>query len=58
MPCKPGVAGSIPGFSIKSLSVEPTGPVLVSTHGKGTKSCVCFFTLSVYYELSQTTVTL
>ena len=53
MPCKPGVAGSIPGFSIKPLSVEPSGvpvilintqiinppgPVLVSTHGKATKS--------------------
>ena len=25
MPCKPGVAGSIPGFSIKPLSVEPSG---------------------------------
>ena len=23
--CKPGVAGSIPGFSIKPLSVEPSG---------------------------------
>ena len=54
MPCKPGVAGSILGFSIKPLSVEPSGvpvilintqiinppgPVLVSTHGKATKSC-------------------
>ena len=53
MPYKPGVAGSIPGFSIKPLSVEPSGvpvilintqiinppgPVLVSTHGKATKS--------------------
>ena len=51
MPCKPGVAGSIPGFYIKPLSVEPSGvpsynkntqsinplgPVLVSTHGKAT----------------------
>ena len=56
MPCKPGVAGSIPGFSIKPLSVEPSGvpviintqiinppgPVLVSTHGKATKSFVSF----------------
>ena len=25
MPCKPGVAGSIPGFSIKPLLVEPSG---------------------------------
>ena len=25
MPCKPGVAGSNPGFSIKPLSVEPSG---------------------------------
>ena len=24
MSCKPGVAGSIPGFSIKPLSVEPS----------------------------------
>ena len=53
MSCKPGVAGSIPGFSITSLSVDafgssrhiintqiinPPGPVLVSTHGKATKS--------------------
>ena len=52
MPCKLGVAGSIPDFSIKPLSVEPLGvpvilintqiinplgPVLVSTHGKATK---------------------
>ena len=51
MPCKPGVAGSIPGFSIKPLSVEPLGvpvinthitinppgPVLVTPHGKATK---------------------
>ena len=57
MPCKPGVAGSNPGFSIKPLSVEPfgssrhiintpiinpPGPVLVSTHGKATKSCGIF----------------
>ena len=57
MPCKPGVAGSIPGFSI-TLSVEPSGgsrhiintqiinppgPVLVSTHGKATKSFFFFF---------------
>ena len=29
MPCKPGVAGSIPGFSIEPLSVEPSGvPVI------------------------------
>ena len=51
MSCKPGVAGSIPGFSIKTLSVEPLGvpvintqiinppgPVLGTTHGKATKS--------------------
>ena len=25
MPCKPGVAGSIPDFSIKPLLVEPSG---------------------------------
>ena len=48
MPCKSGVAGSIPGFSIKPLGssrhiintqiINPPGPVLVSTHGKATKS--------------------
>ena len=51
MACKSGVAGSIPGFSINPLSVEPSGvPVIlintqiinpsgpVSTHGKATKS--------------------
>ena len=52
MPYKPGVAGSIPGFSIKPLLVEPlgvpvikihpqiinpSGPVLVTTDGKATK---------------------
>ena len=32
MPCKPGVAGSIPSFSIKPLSVEPSGvPVIKPT---------------------------
>ena len=32
MSCKPGVAGSIPGFSIKPLSVEPSGvPVIKYT---------------------------
>ena len=60
MPCKPGVAGSISGFSRRTISVEPSGvpvilintqiinppgPVLVSTHGKTTKS-LCFFCLS------------
>ena len=53
MSCQPGVAGSIPDFSIKPISVEPSGvpilkihtqiinspgPVLVTTHGKATKS--------------------
>ena len=51
MSCKPGVTGSIAGFSIKPLSVElrefrhiintqiinPPCPVLVTTHGKATK---------------------
>ena len=48
MPCKPGVAGSIPGFSIKPLSVSLR--VLPSynkhtntTQGKPQK--VCFFLL-------------
>ena len=32
MSCKPGVAGSIPSFSIKTLSVEPSGvPVIKYT---------------------------
>ena len=57
MSCKPGVASSIPGFSIKPLSVEPSGvpvikntqiinprgPVLVTTHGKATKSFFYIF---------------
>ena len=33
MPCKPGVAGSIPGFTIKTLSVEHSCvPVIKYTH--------------------------
>ena len=33
MPCKPGVAGSIPGFSIKTTFGEPLGvPVIKPTH--------------------------
>ena len=33
MACKPGVAGSIPSFSIKPLLVEPSGaPVIKYTH--------------------------
>ena len=33
MSCKPGVAGLIPGFSIKQLSVEPSGvPFIKYTH--------------------------
>ena len=33
MSCKTGVSGSIPGFSIKPLSVEPSGvPVIKYTH--------------------------
>ena len=32
MPCKPGVAGSIPGFSIKTTFGEPSGvPVIKPT---------------------------
>ena len=32
MPCKPGVAGSIPGFSIKTTFGEPLGvPVIKPT---------------------------
>ena len=32
MPCKPGVAGSIPGFYIKTTFGEPLGvPVIKST---------------------------
>ena len=55
MPCKPGVAGLIPGFSTKPLSVEPSGVpvilVLVSTHGKATKSFV-FFVFFVYSAIN------
>ena len=68
MSCKPGVAGSIPCFSIKPLLVEPSGasshikntqiinppgPVLVTTHGKATKSF--FFFLKIpSREITQT----
>ena len=32
MPCKPGIAGSSPGFSIKPLSVEPSGVPIHMEH--------------------------
>ena len=33
MPCKPGVAGSIPGFSIKTTFGEPLGVTVIKpTH--------------------------
>ena len=60
MPCKPGVAGSIPGFSIKPIllslrcsrhiintqTINLPSPVLVTTHGKAKKN-VSFFVVSV-----------
>ena len=41
MPCKPGVAGSIPGFSIKTTFGEPLGvpvikPTQILNHSGGT----------------------
>ena len=44
MPCKPGVAGSIPGFSLKQLSVEPSGVPVIN------KACIaiCFRKTAVY----------
>ena len=68
MPCKPGVAGSIPGFYIKPLSVEPSGvpvilintqiinpsgPVLVSTHGKATKSFFCHLNQVLQFSIKR-----